>query len=73
LTGLVLRGKITTSPNMPPGDGAASRYRVFPKGVCPPDVGLMGVYRGIVSFIIPQRIGIMIVGALPKPFTGRRH
>ena len=32
----------------------------------------MDVYKGIVSIIIPQRIGIMIVGALPKPFTWRR-
>jgi TRAP-type mannitol/chloroaromatic compound transport system permease large subunit len=44
--------------------------RVFRlKGVCPPQVGLMDICKGIVSFIITQRIGFMIVVGFPKTFA----
>ncbi|MFT7008670.1 MAG: tripartite ATP-independent transporter DctM subunit [Colwellia sp.] len=39
------------------------------KGVCPPEVKLMDIYRGVIPFIILQLIGLSIVIALPAIVT----
>jgi tripartite ATP-independent transporter DctM subunit len=39
------------------------------KGVCPPDVKLVEIYRGVVPFIIMQLIGLGLVFAFPQLVT----
>jgi tripartite ATP-independent transporter DctM subunit len=39
------------------------------KGVCPPDIKLMDIYKGVVPFIILQLIGLAIVGFYPTIVT----
>lgn len=39
------------------------------KGVCPPDISLGHVYRGIIPFVILQLIGLTIVFVFPKVIT----
>ena len=36
------------------------------KGVCPPDVKLTQIYRGVVPFIILQLIGLLIIAMWPQ-------
>lgn len=36
------------------------------KGVCPPDVKLMEIYKGVVPFIILQLIGLLIIALWPQ-------
>jgi len=39
------------------------------KGVCPPDVQTMDIYRGIVPFVIIQIIGLLIICIWPEAVT----
>jgi tripartite ATP-independent transporter DctM subunit len=39
------------------------------KGVCPPEIKLMDIYKGVIPFIILQLIGLSIVIALPSLVT----
>ena len=39
------------------------------KGVCPPDVKLVEIYRGVVPFIVMQLIGLGLVFAFPQLVT----
>jgi len=39
------------------------------KGVCPPDVRLSEIYRGVVPFIILQLIGLLLVAMFPALVT----
>lgn len=39
------------------------------KGVCPPEIKLMDIYKGVVPFIILQLIGLAIVGFYPTIVT----
>jgi tripartite ATP-independent transporter DctM subunit len=39
------------------------------KGVCPPEVKLMDIYKGVIPFIILQLVGLSIVIALPAIVT----
>ncbi|MCP4387699.1 MAG: TRAP transporter large permease subunit, partial [Gammaproteobacteria bacterium] len=39
------------------------------KGVCPPDVRLVEIYRGVVPFIILQLIGLALVFSFPSMVT----
>lgn len=36
------------------------------KGVCPPEVGLVDIYRGIVPFVVLQLLGLVIVILFPQ-------
>ena len=36
------------------------------KGVCPPDVGLINIYKGVVPFIILQLIGLALIILYPQ-------
>ena len=36
------------------------------KGVCPPDVGLINIYKGVVPFIILQLIGLSLIVLYPQ-------
>ena len=35
------------------------------KGVCPPEVGLVDIYRGVAPFIVIQLIGLTIIALFP--------
>jgi len=39
------------------------------KGVCPPEIKLMDIYKGVVPFIILQLIGLAIIGFYPSLVT----
>ncbi len=39
------------------------------KGVCPPSVQTMQIYRGIIPFVIIQIIGLMIISIFPESVT----
>lgn len=39
------------------------------KGVCPPEIKLMDIYKGVVPFIILQLIGLAIIGFYPTLVT----
>jgi len=39
------------------------------KGVCPPEISLTDIYRGVIPFIILQLIGLAIVIMFPKLVT----
>ena len=36
------------------------------KGVCPPDVELLDIYKGVIPFIILQLIGLVIIASFPQ-------
>ena len=36
------------------------------KGVCPPEIELMDIYKGVIPFIILQLIGVVIIASFPQ-------
>jgi len=39
------------------------------KGVCPPEIGMVDIYKGVVPFIILQLIGLTLVIVFPEIVT----
>ncbi|MCW8945901.1 MAG: TRAP transporter large permease subunit, partial [Sedimenticola sp.] len=39
------------------------------KGVCPPGITLMDIYKGVIPFIILQLLGLLVVAFFPEVVT----